>query len=78
MKPSTIPMICGVALAAMSAAGFSHWWSVNSFVAAVDSGLPIAAPPAQPAAKPAETPAPEATSHPRLWPAVTPKATRSS
>jgi hypothetical protein len=50
-------MTCGIALAAMSAAGFSHWWSVNSFVAAVQTGLPLpAAPP--PAAKPAETPAP--------------------
>jgi hypothetical protein len=58
MKPSTIPMICGVALAAMSAAGFSHWWSVNSFVAAVDAGLPLPAP-AKPAAKPAESPAPK-------------------
>jgi hypothetical protein len=58
MKPSTIPMICGVALAAMSAAGFSHWWSVNSFVAAVDAGLPVTAP-AKPAAKPVEAPAPK-------------------
>jgi hypothetical protein len=50
-------MTCGIALAAMSAAGFSHWWSVNSFVAAVQTGLPVpvAAPPA---AKPVETPAP--------------------
>jgi hypothetical protein len=56
MKTSTIPMICGIALAAMSAAGFSHWWSVNSFVAVVDAGLPIPAP-VKPAAKPAETPA---------------------
>jgi hypothetical protein len=58
MKSSTLPMTCGVALAAMSAAGFSHWWSVNSFVAAVHTGLPlpVAAPPA---AEPVETPAPE-------------------
>jgi hypothetical protein len=51
-------MICGLALAAMSAAGFSHWWSVRSFVSAVDAALPIASavapqpldlPPAKPA-----------------------------
>lgn len=48
-------MICGIALAAMSAAGFSHWWSVKSFVAVVDAGLPISAP-VTPATKPVETP----------------------
>lgn len=37
-------MICGLALAAMSAAGFSHWWSVKSFASAVDAGLPLASP----------------------------------
>jgi hypothetical protein len=55
MKSSILPMTCGVALAAMSAAGFSHWWSVNAFVAAVNSGLPVplATPPAvEPAAAP--------------------------
>lgn len=41
MKTSTIPVICGVALAAMSAAGLSHWWSVQQFIAAVDAGVPI-------------------------------------
>lgn len=46
-------MICGVALAAMSAAGFSHWWSVKSFVSVVDHGLPIATP-IMPAVKPVE------------------------
>lgn len=56
MKTSTIPMICGIALAAMSAAGFSHWWSVKSFVAVVDAGLPIPAS-VSPSAEPAETPA---------------------
>ncbi len=61
MKASTFPTICGVALAAMSAAGLSHWWSVREFAAAVQSGLPVAAPVHQsvvpveaPAAKPAE------------------------
>ncbi len=42
MKPTTIPVICGTMLAAMSAAGLSHWWSVRQFVAAVDSGVPLA------------------------------------
>jgi hypothetical protein len=53
-------MTCCVALVAMSAAGFSHWWSVDAFVTAVNAGLPapIAAPSA---AKPVETPAPEPT-----------------
>lgn len=57
-------MTCGVALAAMSAAGFSHWWSVNSFVAAVNAGLPVplAAPPAAvPVVTPKPEPAPPAT-----------------
>lgn len=45
MKPSTLPVICAAALAAISTAGLSHWWSVNQFVAAVDQGLPVVAPP---------------------------------
>ncbi len=49
-------MICGLALAAMSAAGVSHWWSVRNFVAACDAGLPIPAP-VRPVSKPAD-PAP--------------------
>jgi hypothetical protein len=49
MKPSTLPTICGLALAAMSAAGLSHWWSVNSFISAVNAGVPISSP-AAPAA----------------------------
>jgi hypothetical protein len=48
MKSSTVPMICGLALAAMSAAGISHWWSVKQFVAAVENGLPVL-PPGKPA-----------------------------
>lgn len=41
MKITTIPVVCGLALAAMSAAGLSHWWSVRSFVSLIDAGLPI-------------------------------------
>ena len=44
MKPSTVPMICGLALAAMSAAGFSHWWSLEQFATAIQTGLPAASP----------------------------------
>ncbi len=51
-------MTCGVALAAMSAAGFSHWWSVDSFVTAVNAGLPVPAA-IPPASKPVEIPSPE-------------------
>lgn len=46
MKPSIFPMICGAALVAMATTGFSHWWSVRQFVAAIDAGLPVAAAPA--------------------------------
>ena len=42
MKTSTVPTICGIALAAMSAAGFSHWWSVREFTVAIHNGLPVA------------------------------------
>ncbi len=48
-------MICGISLAAMSAAGFSHWWSVDQFVAASRAGLPVH-PVEVPAAKPVEAP----------------------
>lgn len=43
MKFHTAPIICGIALAAMSAAGFSHWWSVRQFVTAFHAGLPVSA-----------------------------------
>jgi predicted RNase H-like nuclease (RuvC/YqgF family) len=81
MKTSTIPMICGVALAAMSAAGFSHWWSVKSFVAVVDAGLPIPAsvkPAPEPAAPPAAKPvAPTLAAHtPKAAPAAPDEATQ--
>lgn len=41
MKPTHIQILCGAALAVMSAAGASHWWSVKQFVAAVESGIPV-------------------------------------
>jgi predicted RNase H-like nuclease (RuvC/YqgF family) len=77
MKTTTVPILCGAALAAMSTAGISHWWSVRQFVAMVDSGLPVAATsavaltkpapaPAKPAPKPPEKPTPPvvAKTHP--------------
>ena len=61
MKPSTFPQFCGIALVAMSAAGLSHWWSMNIFASAIHSGLPpsslakpAAAPVERAAAKPAQ------------------------
>lgn len=41
MKSSTVPILCGVALAAMSAAGASHWWTVKQTVAIFQSGIPV-------------------------------------
>ena len=59
MKTNTVPMICGVALAAMTTAGISHWWSVRQFVAAFGSNLPVAAIQAQQATPPVQAPAPK-------------------
>jgi hypothetical protein len=56
MKTTTVPTICGVALAAMSAAGISHWWSVREFTVAFHAGLPVSQP-VQPAAPQFEPPA---------------------
>jgi hypothetical protein len=39
MKPTTVPILCGMALAAISSAGFSHWWSVRTLTSAFQSGL---------------------------------------
>lgn len=58
MKPSTVPLICGTALAVMSAAAASHWWSVKTFVTAIHSGLPISQP-VQSAPTPVEIPTPK-------------------
>jgi len=64
MKSHTLPLICGVAVAAMCAAGASHWWSVRQFCLAMNDTapaarpVPVRTPPpavavAEPAAKPA-------------------------
>lgn len=39
MKPTTIPIICGITLAAISSAGLTHWWSVQTMASAFQSGL---------------------------------------
>ena len=44
MKTPILPLICGVAVAAMCAAGISHWWSVRQFVAALGHEIPIQKP----------------------------------
>ncbi len=61
MKANPVPTICGVALAAMSAAGLSHWWSVESFVCAVRGGLPVSTPAEAPAFQPQSPDTPAAT-----------------
>ena len=53
MKSSAIPVTCGFALAAMSAAGLSHWWSVRQFTAAMHIGASVAIPAAVPSLQPA-------------------------
>ncbi len=65
MKTSTVPLICGMALAAMSAAGLSHWWSVKQFVAAFEAGVPVSLAPPAPVS-PAAVPAPEKSPAPAL------------
>lgn len=41
MKPSSIPIVCSVALACMSTAGVSHWWSVHQFTKGMHGKLPL-------------------------------------
>ena len=79
MKTSTIPLICGVALTAMSTAGLSHWWSVRQFVAATGFTIPAPAPQQRPS--PQSPPAPShlvAKSTDSLAKATTPTASRST
>jgi hypothetical protein len=68
MNASTIPVTCTVAIAAICAAGLSHWWSVNEMVAMVANGgiQPPAESPSMPAnqAVPPEPIAPAAAQAP--------------
>jgi len=41
MKSPILPLICGVAVAAMSAAVLSHWWSLRQFITAMDADAPL-------------------------------------
>jgi hypothetical protein len=67
MKTSTIQLICGIALATMTTAGLSHWWSVRQFVSALNSGMPIPAAAPNPAWEPYEpAPAPSKAKFPVL------------
>lgn len=64
MKASTIPLICGIALTAMTTAGVSHWWSVRQFVTVMNTGVTmpasvISVP--ERAAAPPKAPAPKAS-----------------
>lgn len=54
MKTPILPLICGVAVAAMSAAGISHWWSVRQFVAVL--GAEVSSPKPTPSAPPTAAP----------------------
>lgn len=45
MRTPILPLICGVAVAAMSAAGISHWWSVRQFMAALGPEISVSQPP---------------------------------
>lgn len=62
MNSSTVPLICGTALAAMSAAVLSHWWSAKEFAALAHTEFPISATrahaPEKPLAPPTAQPAP--------------------
>jgi hypothetical protein len=44
MKSPVMPLISGLSLAAMCAAGLSHWWSVRQFVATMEAPSPQPAP----------------------------------
>ena len=48
MKSHTLPLICGVAVAAMCAAGISHWWSVRQFMVVMNHSPAPAARPSPP------------------------------
>lgn len=70
MRSSIVPVSCGVVLAALSAAGLSHWFSVREMVIAYGIKPPVPAelavskpvptPPVKAAPKPAQEPAPAA------------------
>lgn len=65
MKIPPLPVICGVALTAMIAAGSSHWWSVRQFTIAMNGEFPASVSPvSSPASTEAEPPAMAANARP--------------
>ena len=68
MKASIVPASCAAALALMTSAVFSHWWSVRGFVGAVESNtLALAVPPsASPKPKPTAAPRSAPPSRPAI------------
>ena len=80
MKASTLPVICTCALTAMSAAGFSHWWSIHQLVASMGPGLIRSAAPAsqRPTTQPAATPRDPQLKAPALATTATPQPTAVS
>lgn len=38
-QTNTVPVICAISLAAMAAAGASHWWSVKQFLSTAPSNI---------------------------------------
>ena len=50
MKSKSLPIFCGVALVAMTAAVASHWWSVRQIVTVFETGEPVVVPKPQPEA----------------------------
>ncbi len=75
MKSPTIPMICGLALTAMSAAGVCHWWSVKQFITVMQGSLPISAPHAPVTTTPPTKSSPEMATAPA---AAAPRSVKSS
>jgi hypothetical protein len=61
MKSPIMPLICGVAVAAMSAAGLSHWWSVRQFIAVLDAKAPVSLAPRPASPAPVAAPSARAT-----------------
>lgn len=87
MKSSFIPVSCGVVLAAISAAGTSHWFSVREMVLAysVKNPVPLSPAPetdrkeiARTEPKPAPLPAPKPAKAPQPAPVSSPAAAVAS
>ena len=77
MKSPILPITCGVAVAAMCAAGLSHWWSVRELIALTADGVIQSEPlvtrgepaPLEPAAMITHQQTPQAAPMPQAMPA---------